>query len=246
MPGSPVQRLGKLLGRLQRGLAEARHTHRLRCRRALLAALVVARPGVGVAVAGVERDQRVAAELERHRLHVERAEVDPQRPVGLAQERRQLVEQAGLRAHPVVLDPRADLGQLDAVPLGLATERDHRQRQRDLERGRRRQPGTAGDVPGDPQPGAAHGHPSALELGRGPAHERPPPASPRRIGQLEAVAAREVDRDRLDPRCAERLPLHGHALADRERERQPEVVVGVLSDQVDPTGSEHGDAITQR
>jgi hypothetical protein len=55
--------------------------------------------------AGLERGKLPAAELERHGLEPEAREVDPQRVPGLAEQARELVEQAGLRADPVVLDP---------------------------------------------------------------------------------------------------------------------------------------------
>ena len=83
--------------------------------RALAPALVVARAGVRVALARVERDEPVVAQLERDRAHLQRAEVDPQRLAALAEQRGDLVQQAGLRPDPVVLDSRAELGQLEAA-----------------------------------------------------------------------------------------------------------------------------------
>ena len=136
-----AQRRRQLIRRSQRHVPQARHAE-LRARpRTLGASLVVARGRVRVVLARVERDEPVAVELERHRLHVERAEVDPQRVIGLAEQRRDLVEQAGLRADPVVLDPRAHLGQVEPIELGNPTHAQQRQHQRDLERGRRGQAG---------------------------------------------------------------------------------------------------------
>ena len=71
-----------------------------------------------VALARVERDELEAAERERDRAHLEGAEVDQQRAAALAEERGDLVEQAGLRADPVVLDPRAEPRELEARRLG--------------------------------------------------------------------------------------------------------------------------------
>jgi hypothetical protein len=51
----------------------------------------------------VERHQRPVAELERDGFDGERREVDPHGVPRLAAQRRELVEQAGLGAHPVVL-----------------------------------------------------------------------------------------------------------------------------------------------
>jgi hypothetical protein len=90
-----------------------------------------------VPIAGVQRDQLELAELEWHLRHLQRAEVDPQCVIVLAEQRRELVEQARLRADPVVLDLRADLRQLDPVRLGNARQCDQRERERDLERRRR-------------------------------------------------------------------------------------------------------------
>ncbi len=53
---------------------------------ALRPALVVPRSRVGVLLAGVERHEPERAELERHRIHGQRPEVDPQRPVALAEQ----------------------------------------------------------------------------------------------------------------------------------------------------------------
>ena len=89
--------------------------------------------------AGVERHERPVAELERHRLDLQRREVDPDRVAGLAAQRRELVEQAGLGADPVVLHARAQLGQLAPVGrLGLARDGEQREAQRGLQRGRAR------------------------------------------------------------------------------------------------------------
>ena len=72
-------------------------------------------------LAAVERDQTPIAQLERHSTSLERAEIDPQRVVLPAEERGELVEQAGLGADPAVLDPRAEASQFDPLDCrGLA------------------------------------------------------------------------------------------------------------------------------
>ena len=136
VPRPLAQRRGQLLDRVERRVAQAGHAELLTRASALRAALVVARSGVGVLLTRVERDQPVVAEVQRHRLHAQRAEVDSQRPVGLAEQRGDLVEQAGLGADPIVLDPRAGLGQVHPVGLGNAGQPDQGKGQADLERGR--------------------------------------------------------------------------------------------------------------
>ena len=127
MARAAVERVGERGGRVRVGVAELLDAERLAGRAALGAALVVAAGGVDVLGAGVERDEPPVAEVERHGGDVERGEVDPDRLAVAAAERGELVEQAGLRADPVVLDPRAELRQLDAVGLGRAGDREQRE-----------------------------------------------------------------------------------------------------------------------
>ena len=76
-------------------------------------------------------------------------------------------------------------------------------------------------------------------VGPGPTHGRPTAGHPPTIiGELESVFLTEVERLRLDPRLADRCAGDTNAEGDRERQRQAVVVVGVLADQVDPSGSE--------
>ena len=98
-----TQRLGQLLD--GGGLSVAQRVDAEQPARlgALCASLVVAGAGELMALAGVEHDEPPVAEQQRHGLDVERAEVDAQRGVALAVQRRELVEQAGVRADPVVL-----------------------------------------------------------------------------------------------------------------------------------------------
>ena len=51
----------------------------------------------------------------------------------------------------------------------------------------------------------------------------------------------EVDGGHLDHPLRQRTGRDGDALGDRERQRQPLVVVGVLADQVDAARGERGD-----
>ena len=91
---------------------------------ALGAALVVARGGDRVRGARVDGGELPALQVERDALDRERREVDPQRLALGAEQRGELVEQPGLGADPVVLDPRAQLRQLD--PVGLLARRRRR------------------------------------------------------------------------------------------------------------------------
>ena len=66
-------------------------------------------------------------------------------------------------------------------------------------------------------------------------------AGPARRAKLEALELAEVERVRLDRGALERLSGHGDPALDREGEAEAVVVVGVLADQVDPSGSERLD-----
>ena len=103
-------------------------------------------------------------------------------------------------------------------------------------------PAPRGTVPGDLERRPTERHAGAEQLAGGPADE-PAPAT-RRLhgGEREAVALAQIGRRRVDPRRIERRRTDGHPFADRERQREPLVVVGVLADQVGATGSE-GDGV---
>ena len=212
---------------------------------ALRAALVVAALGVRVGRARVGGDELPAAELERHGLDRERLEVDPQRAALLAEQRRELVEQAGLGADPVVLDARAQLGQLD---VGRAPRRPRRRAARGTARPRARprserpEPCAARRLDDRSRAGASS-TPAAVELRHRAAHERAPAvgaARGRRAG-TSSVSPRSM-RHHLDAVAAQRLGGHRDAAVDRERQREPAVVVGVLADQVDAAGAARADA----
>ncbi len=75
--------------------------------------------------------------MQRYGLDLEGAEVDAQGGVGGAVERGDLVEQAGLGADPVVLDARAEPGDVHPIELGGVggAEIDQGEGEGDLERG---------------------------------------------------------------------------------------------------------------
>ena len=83
-PSAAVERLRELPDPCHRRLPEAGESEDPARRRALRAAAVVPGGGVGVLLAGVERHELVAIELQGHLLDLERAEIDPERVIGLA------------------------------------------------------------------------------------------------------------------------------------------------------------------
>ncbi len=71
-------------------------------------------------LARVNRDELPVLKVEVDRLDREAAKVDPKRVGRLAAQRRELVEQPGLRAGPRALRAGEDLRQLGAVGIALA------------------------------------------------------------------------------------------------------------------------------
>ena len=114
--GALAQRVLQARQVLRARLPERLDPERRAGRLALGAALVVARGGEGVAGAGVERDEPPVAEVERDRR---RPRASGSRSAARApardSRRGELVEQAGLLADPLVLHPRAQLGELAQV-----------------------------------------------------------------------------------------------------------------------------------
>src|SRR5204862_4682117 len=155
---------------------------------ALGPALVVAASGVLVRGAGIERHELPVAELEPHGAKLERAEVDAKRVAVLAAQRRELVEQAGLGADPVVLHARAELRELDPVPGVL----DQRQAERRLERGGRGEPGAMGEVALDLERRAADLVAGGAQLGDRAADEGAPAARARHVPDVERVLLVEI------------------------------------------------------
>src|SRR5205807_1194058 len=100
-----VQGIGQLVGLFNLRVAQARQAEKFTSLRALSPALVVARGGIRVLLAGIQGDELMAAELEDDRRHLERGKVNPQRMILLAVQRGELVEQTRLGAGPLVLDP---------------------------------------------------------------------------------------------------------------------------------------------
>ena len=128
-----------------------------------------------MALPGIERDQPPISEAERDPLEREGREVDPQCGPLLAEQRRELIEQPGLSAGPVVLDPRAQARELNSIdPVGLAREPEKREAQRHLERGGRRQPRALGQRRADLQLGRRDRVPGGAELGDDSPRERAP------------------------------------------------------------------------
>src|SRR3954470_13686643 len=209
---------------------------------ALGAVLVVAGCGERMAGAGLDGHEEPVAELQRRRLDVEGAEVDPQRVVGRAEQRREQVHQPGLLAAPLVFDPAAQLRELLQVLRRLGVgQRDQRERERRRERGRGGETAAAREVALDREAGRRERVSGVLELRDHPAHERAPALRGVAVVEREGVALAEVARLGLDAALPERRG-DGDAAVDRERQREALVVVGVLADQVHAAGAARGHA----
>ena len=187
--------------------------------------------------AGVQRREHVAAELERHRVTPSvRMSMRTRRPS--AEQRGDLVEQPGGRAHPVVLDPRAEPGQLEAVGLPRAGYGAQREAERDRERGGGGQAGAARQVGRDLEASRAELHAGVRSSAAAPRTKARQPG--------RGAARRPISKRSSSPRSKARAPArpssarrrHGHAEVDGERQAEAVVVVGVLADQVHPPGGE--------
>ena len=206
-----------------------------------------------VSLAGVDDREPPVTERERYLLDAQREKIDQHRRLGRAVERGQLIEQPSLRPDPFALHASAQLRERGSVELvrGLAAvpgrERDERERQRHLERGRGGEARTGRNVAGDLEPRADEREPSACELGDGAPHVAAPPLCASGVCKREFIALAEVARVRSHAiggaRCAGPR-AHRDARGDRERQREAVVVVGVLADQVDAARSERAAALT--
>ena len=203
-------------GRIRRSRRGASRRPELRGPPALLAALVVARLGEAARAARVEHGERVAPQVERDRPRLERAHVEPDGAALLAEDRGELVEQPGLHAGVLVLDPLAELGELGrrrTVPAGDGSEGKH---QADAQGRRGREARLAREVALDAHRRARQFDPDRAELRHGAAQVRVV------VGQVRA-----------DHRVAvPQFRCHGDPQLDREGQADAEVVIGVLADQI--------------
>ena len=195
--------------------------------------------------AGVERDELPVAEVERDAARP-RACGSRSAARGRAreQQRRELVQQAGLGADPVVLHPRAQLGELaQVVRRLLAREREQREASAASSAAEEERPLPRGRSP------VISSAPGASVVAGGAAARRPcrarTRASPSRaLGRRRTRRARR-GRARRPRSASARRRGDGDAAVDRERHREPVVVVGVLADQVDAAGAERDDPLRQ-
>ena len=160
---------------------------------------------------GVEHDQPPAVQAQRHRVDLERAEVDAQCHVGGSEERCELIEHARLSARPLGLDPRAQARELDRLDARrrATAEGEQRHRERDLERGRGGQSGASRQVSADLQIRADRGEPSRGELGHRAPDECAPPLGGRAVGERELVLLAEIGRVRVDALIPARHGAYG-------------------------------------
>src|SRR4051794_26091935 len=178
MTGAAVERVREA-GEVGLGdVAQAGDAELLAGGAALGAALVVAAARVLVGGAGSEGERAPVPKVERPAVDLQRAEVDPQRLSVLAAQRRKLVEQAGLGADPVVLHPRAELGELHPVARVLPGEAEQREAEGGLERGAGGEPRAVREVALDRHPAGGQGGPGGLQLGPGAGPEGRPARGP--------------------------------------------------------------------
>ena len=134
---------------------------------------------------------------------------------------------------------------------GCAPKVGEREAQRDRERRGGGEAGAQWQVPAELQASADKRNARAGELGDDTPHERTPAGRGRGLCQRELVTLVQVARvgvhKLLAGRAAGRgLGAHCDALGDRERQGQPEVVVGALADQVDAPARTHRSAQAAR
>ena len=221
-------------------VAQAVDAERLAGRAALRAALVVAAGGVLVGGAGVERHELPVAEVERHGLDRQRAEVDPQRVALLARRGRRAGRAGRSRAPTQSFSTREHSFASSTRSPGSSSSARHSAA---LQRGGGGQPGAVREVALDREPARADLVAGGAQLGDRAAHERAPAARARpapssaNSSRSPRSAARASIRS---PRAAARRDRH--AAVDRERQREAVVVVGVLADQVHAAGAAGDDA----
>ncbi len=121
-------------------------------------------------------------------------------------------------------------------------ELEQREAERDGQRRRGGEAGAARHAAGDLQARGQQREPGSAELGDRAVDVGAPALRRDRVLEREAVALVEVGGECLDERLAavplERGGAHLHALGDREGQREPAVVIGVLADHVDAAGRE--------
>ena len=188
--------------------------------------------------AGIDQQQRHSrgVGVERDGLHRRRLEVRQQRSLRFPEQRRELVHQSGGRADIVVLGALRDSRLLDPVDPKVRCE-GQRAEHRAFECRRRRHTRSHLDLTADR-------HRPAVNRMPGPA-KRPDDA--RHIGcPAVDVTGRGIERDRHLAVLV--IASHGDvvgvgggvghhgALRQCDRQREAQVVVGVLADQIDPAG----------
>ncbi len=119
---------------------------------------------------------------------------------------------------------------------------EQREAQRGLQRGRGGEARALRHVALDRQPRGRELDAGGGELATVPRTNARQPSARGGSGERERVALAEVARLRLDAVAVQPLGGHGDAAVDRERQREPAVVVGVLADQVDAAGAARADA----
>ena len=234
-----VQRRRAARGLLQGRLAQARDAEPLAGGGAFRAALVVARACVGVRLAGVERESAESpsssATGRTSGVEVDRAARSARAPKSDAIWSSRPVwaptQSFSIREHSSASSMRSG---------GWRGHRAQRQRQRDLQRRRGGQARAARDGAADSSRAPVSGTPARCSSATAPRTKARQPWSGAGRAARSCRAAEVARRSPHTPACQAARP-HRHALAHREGQGEPVVVVGVLADQVDPTRREGGD-----
>jgi hypothetical protein len=158
--------------------------------------------------------------------------------IELTERRDELVHDAAHRSDVGVLGRLSGKSEIDARdPVGVG-ERRHGQRDRHLERGRRRQARPRGNVAVDQEVGSRELEAVALPERLHGALDVVEPAAPLgrpRMIEIELLSLLEALGDDADPAIASFRRGDDRAAIDRHRQREAVVVIGVLADQVDAT-----------
>ena len=181
---------------------------------------------------------------QHDRADLERATVEKERPPRPSECHRGLVHDPALHANVVVLAPLAEPCKLHAVDaVGREVRRiEQGEGRRQLEGGRRRQPGRHREVAGKDAAEPVERQPGGLER---PGRRRDvvdPPTAPRRDRVQVELATLAVGERDGHPAIRGRDEREADLETDGGRQHETKVVVGVLADQVDPAGSpDHAD-----
>ena len=203
---------------------------------ALAAADVVFRGGQLTADERVGDDDPEVFALEGDMLELERAAVDLENGLGLAEDVDELVHDAAAHADELVLGLLGQLDQVQAVELE-AEQRVEGERQAAFDRGRRGHARPDGDVAAEDAADPAEALAGLEELVEDPL-EIVGPAEGRamELAELAAILLVEVAGDEVAKPVGPVSDGEDDDLVRGAGKDEPFVVIGVLADEVDPAG----------